>query len=51
MAWVEHDPKSDFYRIGFRYGGRKFNRSKGFKFRVEREAEAKKDEGAAAAGV
>jgi len=32
MAWTEHDPKSGFYRVRFRYGGRKFNRSKGLKF-------------------
>src|SRR4051794_40992824 len=40
MAWHEFDKASGFYRIGFRFGGKKFHRSKTLKIRDVRQAES-----------
>lgn len=41
MAWHEFDKASGFYRIGFRFGGKKYLRSKTLKIRDARQAESK----------
>jgi integrase len=41
MAWHELDKASGYYRIGFRFGGKKYLRSKTLKIRDIRQAESK----------